>query len=140
MTTPLGHEVMMQRLVGHSFSSAKFPLQWESIMYHTKRLTVQYKVKRGLTLWKEGYNSYALKDTTAKNSEYSFKDDPWRTITQKYYMKISALGEAKWKEIIQEVMNYLPKGWKNKTVAADGGAQRSGNGVADSDDDIEMSD
>ncbi|PBK62154.1 hypothetical protein ARMSODRAFT_1025077 [Armillaria solidipes] len=97
-------------------------------------------VKRGLTLWKEGYDSYTLKETMAKNSEFSFKDNPWGTVAQKYYKKTSTLGEEKWKEIFQEAANYLPKGRKNKVVTADGGVQGSGDGALDSDDDIEMSD
>ncbi len=103
------------------------------------KLTVILKVKRGLTLWKEGYDSHALKETTARNTEYSFKDDPWGTVAQKYYSKTSLLSDDKWTEIFQEVAQYLLPGkvWKGKSSAL---SAAEGGQVPDSDDDIDMSD
>ncbi|KAK0435041.1 hypothetical protein EV421DRAFT_1740487 [Armillaria borealis] len=97
------------------------------------------EVKRGLTLWKEGYDSHALKETTARNTEYSFKDDPWGTVAQKYYAKTSLLSDDKWMEIFQEVAQYLLPGkvrkGKSSALSAAEGSQ-----VPDSDDNIDMSD
>ncbi|PBK68347.1 hypothetical protein ARMSODRAFT_976159 [Armillaria solidipes] len=106
----------------------------ETFTYHlqvTMNAQVTYRnpaAALALSAMAEGYDSYTLKETTAKNSEFSFKDNPWGTVAQKYYKKTSTLGEEKWKEIFQEAANYLPKGQKNKVVTADGGVQGSGDG------------
>ncbi|KAK0218878.1 hypothetical protein IW262DRAFT_1298001 [Armillaria fumosa] len=58
----------------------------------------------------------AAADMNARNSEYSFKDNPWETTASKYYVQMSTLTDEKWKIIINKVLSYISgKNRKSKT-------------------------
>ncbi|KAK0489051.1 hypothetical protein IW261DRAFT_1557552 [Armillaria novae-zelandiae] len=107
-------------------------------------------VKQGLTLWKDAYDSYILEDTNppppGRNSEYSFKDNPWGTAASKYYVRTSTLSDEKWRIILNEAVSYISKNRKSKTGVTLGGEMGqqgslgAGDNIYDSDDDIVMLD
>ncbi len=98
-------------------------------------------MKRALTVWKGGFNSVKTRsnaESNSRNNESSFKDDPWGTVANKYYLHLVGYDDEKWVEIILDSAKYL-NGKKNKIQSSGGQGSGSTNvdGIVDGDDDSE---